>query len=64
MHIGFGVTYTRDPDSDFLQAMIRHQQGATNLTKEELEHGRDPEVRALARRVIDPQEGEAAQLRT
>jgi len=63
MHAGMEVNYTGNPDTDFLQAMIPHHQGAIDMAKAELTHGRDPEVRALAQQVIDAQQGEIAQMR-
>lgn len=63
MHAGMDIRHTGDPDTDFLQAMIPHHQGAIEMANAELAHGRDPAVRALAQRVIDAQQAEIAQMR-
>jgi uncharacterized protein (DUF305 family) len=63
MHSGMDVRYTGNPDTDFLQAMIPHHQGAIEMARVELEHGRDPAVRALAKQVVDAQEAEIRQMR-
>ncbi|GGW23495.1 hypothetical protein GCM10011452_08260 [Gemmobacter lanyuensis] len=59
MHAGMGgMAYTGNADVDFITGMIPHHQGAVDMAKIVLEHGTDPEVRALAEKVIAAQEAE------
>lgn len=60
MHENMAIDLTGDADVDFVQGMIPHHQGAIDMAKVVLEHGKDPEIRKLAEGVIAAQEGEIA----
>lgn len=53
---------TGDVDVDFIMMMVPHHQGAIDMAKVELEHGTDPEARALAEKVIAAQETEITEM--
>lgn len=58
MHKGMDIAFTGNADVDFVRGMIAHHQGAIDMAKVELEHGKDPDMRKLAEEVIAAQEGE------
>jgi len=58
MHKDMDIPLTGNPDLDFVRGMIAHHQGAIDMARVVLDHGKDPEVKALAQAIIAAQEAE------
>jgi uncharacterized protein (DUF305 family) len=56
------VQPTGDTDRDFVLMMIPHHQGAIDMAKAELEHGKDETLRAMAEEIITAQEKEIGEM--
>ncbi|EHS53447.1 protein of unknown function DUF305 [Rhizobium sp. PDO1-076] len=63
MHADMAMPLTGNADVDFVRGMIPHHQGAIDMARIVLEHGKDPEIRKLAEDVIQAQEGEIAMMK-
>jgi uncharacterized protein (DUF305 family) len=57
-----GTPMTGDADHDFAMMMREHHKGAIDMARAELEHGKDPELKSLAQKVIEDQSREIKQL--
>ena len=56
------VRMVGDPDVDFANMMVVHHLGAIGMAKVVLEQGTDPQIRAMAQKVIDDQTREIEDL--
>ena len=63
MQQGMGEAMSGDPDVDFARMMIPHHQGAIDMARSQLEHGKDPQLRQMAQEIIGAQEREIATLK-
>ena len=60
MDKAMAIPYTGDADQDFVAGMLPHHQGAVDMAKIELQHGRHPALKKLARDIIAAQDKEIA----
>ena len=49
---------TGDTDHDFAMMMKKHHQGAIDMAQKELQHGKDPKIKAMAKKIISSQRSE------
>ena len=56
------VPMTGNADRDFVAMMMPHHQGAIDMARFELAHGKDPAMRRLAREIIAAQQKELTQM--
>ncbi|WP_448192895.1 CopM family metallochaperone [Azospirillum sp. sgz301742] len=52
---------TGNADQDFARMMVAHHQGAVDMARVEIEHGTDPDLKAMAQKVVDDQTKEIQQ---
>lgn len=60
MNRDMGMPMTGDADRDFATMMIPHHQGAIDMARVQLQHGKDPKLRKMAQQIINDQEKEIA----
>ncbi|HEV2552767.1 MAG TPA: DUF305 domain-containing protein [Bosea sp. (in: a-proteobacteria)] len=63
MHKDMDIAFTGDVDADFVRGMIPHHQGAIDMARVILAHGKDPALKKLAIGIIAEQEKEIAMMR-
>ena len=57
------VRMTGDADRDFVGVMLPHHQGAIDMAKFELAHGKDPAMLKLARAIVAAQDREIKEMK-
>lgn len=62
MHDGMAIAFTGDADIDFVRGMIPHHQGAIDMARVLLAHGKDAELQKLGNDIIAAQTKEIAQM--
>jgi Domain of unknown function (DUF305) len=63
MMVGMEITPSGDADTDFTAMMIPHHQGAIDMARAELRHGRNEQLRRIAQEIIVTQQQEIAAMR-
>jgi len=58
MHKDMDIVFSGNTDVDFVCGMIAHHQGAIDMARVELQHGKDETIRKLAEDIIAAQESE------
>jgi hypothetical protein len=49
------MDFSGNPDADFARSMMKHHQGGIDMAKIQLKHGKDPEMRKMAEKLIKEQ---------
>lgn len=64
MHMlkNMNMEFSGNPDIDFARSMIKHHEGGIDMAKIQLEHGKDPEMRKAAEKIINDQTAENKKL--
>jgi uncharacterized protein (DUF305 family) len=62
MHKDMMMKSTGNIDIDFLKGMIPHHQGAIDMSEELIKKTKDPEIKALAQKIIKDQKAEIKQM--
>jgi uncharacterized protein (DUF305 family) len=52
-----------EPDKDFVAMMIPHHQGAIDMAKVELQYGKDPTLKTMAKMIVSAQEKEIKEMK-
>jgi uncharacterized protein (DUF305 family) len=60
---GMQIEPSDEPDKDFAMMMIPHHQGAIDMARLELKYGKDPELLAMAEKIVGDQQKEIEQLK-
>jgi uncharacterized protein (DUF305 family) len=63
MHKAMDIQFSNDADVDFIRGMIPHHQGAIDMAKVALAHGKDEKIRKWATDIIREQEREIVEMR-
>ena len=62
MHKDMMIKSSGNIDVDFLKGMIPHHQGAIDMSEELIKKTKDPELKALAQKIIKDQKAEIKQM--
>jgi uncharacterized protein (DUF305 family) len=60
--MGDSMAHSGNADRDFVKMIIPHQQGAIDMANVQLRYGRDPELKALAQKVVSTGQAQMAEM--